>query len=84
MSRIDIRIRSLVVHGTCSFATDAFGAALRDQIEQRIGAASRARDVAARFRPDARAGSAVRNAALPRGTRFETLTAARVAGRLLP
>jgi hypothetical protein len=79
MSRIDIRIRSLVVHGTRPFADDAFSAALRDQIEQRIRAAGRAGDLAGRFRTDAAPGEAPQ-----RDTRFESITAARVAGRLLP
>lgn len=83
MSRVDIRIRSLVVHGTRSFAADAFSTALRGEIEQRIGAASRAGDLAGRFRTDARAGSAGPNEAPLRDNRFETVTAARVAVRLL-
>ncbi len=84
MSRIDIRIRSLVVHGARSFAGDAFSAALRGEIEQRIGPASRESDLAGRFRTDASAHSGARDEAPPRDTRFETMTAARVAGRLLP
>ncbi len=83
MSRIDIRIRSLVVHGARSFAADVFGTALRDAIEQRIGAGSWGSDLAGRFRTDARAPSAAIETRL-RETRFETMTAARVAGRLLP
>ena len=83
MSRIDIRIRSLVVHGARSFAPDVFSAALRGAIEQRIGAAGRGSDLAGRFGSDSRAGSAASNEAPRRDNRFETMTAARVAGRLL-
>ena len=83
MSRIDIHIRSLVVHGARSFAGDAFGTALSGEIEHRIGAASRTSDLAGRFRAEARDASAVRDEASPRDNRFESMTAARVAGRLL-
>lgn len=83
MSRIEIRIRSLVVHGARSFDGDAFSAALRGEIANHIGAAPSATDVAGRFSAQARDGSAAPEAR-PVGDRFETTTAARVAKRLLP
>ena len=36
MSRVEVRIRSLVVHGFRFFAADTFSAALRGELEQRI------------------------------------------------
>lgn len=83
MSRIEVRIRSLVVHGAPSFAADAFSTALRSEIEQRIGVVGRGSDLASRFGSASR-GSAAPNEATPRDNRFETVTAERVAGRLVP
>jgi hypothetical protein len=83
MSRIEIRIRLLVVHGARSFDGDAFSAALRSEIANHIGPAPGAADVAGRFGAQDRDGSAAPEAR-PVGDRFETTTAARVAKRLLP
>jgi hypothetical protein len=84
MSRVEVRIRSLVVHGDARpFAADVFSTALCGEIEGRIRAASRRSEMGGRFRTDARPCSAATNEASPRDTRFESTTAARVAGRLL-
>ena len=63
MSRVDLRIRSLVVHGGGSFAGEAFGAALGREIEARLGPAAGRGDLSARFTAEARRlGSTGRNA----------------------
>ncbi len=83
MSRVEVRIRSLVVHGVRFFAADTFSAALRGELEQRIGAVGRGSDLARRLGSASR-GSVAPDEARPRDNRFEIMTAARVAGRLLP
>jgi hypothetical protein len=83
MTRIEVRIRSLVVHGAHAFAGDAFSAALSAEIERRIGTGAGA-DVAKRFTGQAgsRSGTAAPATGPAAGT--EAVSAARVAGRLLP
>ena len=83
MSRIEIRIRSLVVHGARSFDGDAFSAALRGEIANHIGAAPTDADVSGRFGPQA-GGRPAAIDGRPLGHRLEVTTAARVAKRLLP
>ena len=84
MSRVDLRIRSLVVHGGGSFAGEAFGAALGREIEARLGPAAGRGDLSARFTAEARDASAAPAETPHRGDRFEATAAARVARRLVP
>jgi len=82
MSRVNVRIGSLIVHGSRSFAADTFSTALRAELEQRL-APGRASTVGRRFVAQAQhICSAADGLSSPKAT-FETMTAARIAGRLL-
>jgi hypothetical protein len=81
MTRIEIRIRSLVLHGAKGFAGNTFCVALGAEIERRIATGTKAAAVASRFRGESKSGPALTS---DPGGGAETTIAARVAGRLLP
>lgn len=84
MTRIEIRIRSLTVHGNGRFAGEAFSAALGAEIQRRIGAGAGTAQIIDRFRGGGAAARSAPTAAPSRETPVEAASAARVAGRLLP
>jgi hypothetical protein len=84
MTRIAVRIGSIVVRDGLAFGGDAFGEALRTEIAHRLESGADARAIASRFRSGARQGRTAQAQPPTKVRGAEAAVAASVAGRLLP